>query len=121
MSRIYVTVHHVIVYTGERTAQTDLLFDYLNALDKADLKIPSIGKFDGVGEAGLDVLTGMPRIWNWLGITRVWMNKIATQFGRFWRLAEGRFSSMLRKSNPDQKIVLSVLELNQLVSDYFLR
>lgn len=39
MSKIYTAARNVIVYTGESTANTDLLFDWLNGLKTEDLEI----------------------------------------------------------------------------------
>jgi len=48
MSEIYMNARHVIAYTGEGTHRTDLLYDWLNGIDVADLNIPSVGMFKDI-------------------------------------------------------------------------
>jgi hypothetical protein len=119
MSRIYVQARHVIVYTGEGTAQTDLLFDWVNALEKEDLNIGSIGKFQDIDEAGLGIPTGAARIWNGLGATKVWINDIPVKLEQFWRTAQALCFSLIRNLQPTRNVVLSESEPTELVADYF--
>jgi heterokaryon incompatibility protein (HET) len=121
MSRIYVTARNVVVYTGEGTTQTGMLFDWLNSLDQKDLNIPSIERFEDIDEAGLGILTGASRFWNELGATKVWINEMATKFERCWKTIQRRCSSSVRKSGSSRKMVLPESILTELVSDYFSR
>ena len=107
MSRIYVTARHVIAYTGEGTAQTDRLLDWINGLDQHDLNIPSMGKFQDINVANLGMLSGPAQLWNGLGATKVWINEAATKSERFWNTIKARYFSPPQDSGPHPKIVLS--------------
>lgn len=121
MSRIYVTARHVIAYTGEGTAQTDRLLDWINGLDQHDLNIPSMGKFQDINVANLGMLSGPAQLWNGLGATKVWINEAATKSERFWNTIKARYFSPPQDSGPHPKIVLSDAEVMELVSEYFSR
>jgi hypothetical protein len=96
-----------------------LLFGWVNALEKEDLNIGSIGKFQDIDEAGLGIPTGAARIWNGLGATKVWINDIPVKLEQFWRTAQALCFSLIRNLQPTRNVVLSESEPTELVADYF--
>ncbi|KAL1611955.1 hypothetical protein SLS60_000178 [Paraconiothyrium brasiliense] len=112
MSRIYVSARQIVVYTGEATSDTDLLYDWLNELDKKEIQIPTVGFFEDIDESELGVLSGAERFWNELDPLKISLNDIATAPTRLWNTTG---------KNPDQKIALSNSQISRIVSDYFER
>jgi hypothetical protein len=119
MSKIYMSALRIIVYTGEATHDTNLLYDWLNGLDKKELQIPSIGIFEDIDESDLGILTGAARFWNGLGAIKIWINDIAMALGRLWNSVQARFFSLLVDSEPNDKVVLSDTQISRLGSNYF--
>jgi hypothetical protein len=56
MSDIYINARQVLAYTGEGTERIDLLYDWLNGKDVADLNIPSLGMFKDIDVTGDNIL-----------------------------------------------------------------
>jgi hypothetical protein len=98
MSKIYTSASHVIVYTGEGTFKTDMLFDWLNGLKTADLDILSSWDFDNLA----------------VGVT--------TSLERFWNMGKESLLTLVPRTRSDKKkIKISESELLDLVREYFSR
>lgn len=96
MSKIYMASRGVVVYTGEGTPQTDLLFDWLNGLKTEDLDI--LLKWD------LDNLTVDTVI----------------SFEKYLTISKERLSALFSKT-AENKIDISQAELVELAKEFFAR
>jgi hypothetical protein len=122
MTDIYTNARHVIAFTGESTARTDLLYDWLNGIDVADLDIPSIGMFKDVDVAEDSILHRPAQVWNGPGAAKDLANEIAVRFERHWRIDWERLSTTFqRRGVVEEKPVIPEAELSQLVTEYFSR
>jgi hypothetical protein len=124
MSKIYVNARYVFAYTGNGTPRTDLLYDWLNSVDVADLRVPSTGVFKEV-EAKNIILRQPAHIWNAPGGGKDLVNGIAIAFERYWRIGAHRFSRLSAtfplEAGPSVKINIPKTELDELVIEYFSR
>jgi hypothetical protein len=122
MSDIYTNARQVIAYTGEGTEHTDLLYDWLNGIDVADLNIPSLGMFKDVDVAEDSILYRPAQVWNGPGAAKDLANGIAVRFERHWRICRERSSTIFKQQKivPEPPVIPEA-ELSQLVSEYFSR
>jgi hypothetical protein len=122
MSDIYVNAQHVIAYTGEGTDRTDLLYDWLNGIDIADLNIPSAGMFRDINVPEGSSIYYLVQVWNKPGGAKDMANKIAVKFERYWRIGSDRLSTVFRRRDlSDTKVTIPEAELEGLVMEYFSR
>jgi hypothetical protein len=94
MSRIYMSARQVVLYTGEGTAKTDLLFDWLNSLREDELEASLKWQFDDI------------------------RGEIGTALERYWNMGQAILRS---PATSESNITLSEMELVELVKDYFSR
>lgn len=120
MSEIYKNARSVIAYTGEGTDSTDLLYDWLNGIDVAELNIPSGGMFKDIDVAENSILHGPAQIWNKIGGAKDWANEISIKFERYWRIGSARLS-MVFQPRQKQNVVISDDKIGELVSEYLSR
>ncbi|RYP90438.1 hypothetical protein DL770_003411 [Monosporascus sp. CRB-9-2] len=97
MSRIYTSARCVVVYTGEGTAQTDQLFDWLNGLKTEELASSSSSDLYNLAE------------------------DVTASLERFWNAGKERVLELIRNPRPGEDISLSKSELIGLVAEYFSR
>jgi hypothetical protein len=96
MSKIYVAAHRVVVYAGEGTAHTDILFDWLNGLKTEDLDILLRWDLDNLA---VDTVIS---------------------FERYWSIGKERLLALFSDSD-ENRIELSQPELIELAKEFFSR
>ncbi|KAI1473530.1 HET-domain-containing protein [Daldinia eschscholtzii] len=97
MSRIYTSAHGVVVYTGEATARSDMLFDWLNGLKAGELPAPL--RLDLYRIAG----------------------DIASNLEIYWNIGKERVSALSGNSNTKDQTQLTEPELVELVTEFLSR
>ncbi|RYP50256.1 hypothetical protein DL768_004193 [Monosporascus sp. mg162] len=87
----------VVVYTGEGTARTDQLFDWLNGL-----------KTEGLASSSSSDLYNLAK-------------DVTTSLERFWNVGKERVLALIRNPRPGEEINLPVSELIRLAAEFFSR
>lgn len=123
MDRIYMSAKKVIAYTGEATAESDMLFDWMNSVHPKDLVLPtSLGWADVLDTEGQtwppstgQLMAVLDKVRHKLSIIR---HKASFSLSQWW---SARFGTWSGEAPVDDIVSLSDQQATNAATEYFSR